>query len=234
MSQKNYLIVGGSSGIGLSLVQQLSRDSHHIFVLSRTGESLKEIDSVTHISADVLDDEIPVDALPDQLDGVVYCPGTITLKPFRSVRPDQFRKDFEINVVGAVRVLQSVEKLLKKGNNPSVVLFSTVAVKQGLPFHSSIAAAKGAVEGLVKSLAAEWAPRIRVNGIAPSLTDTPLASRLLSSDEKKEAGKKRHPLNRYGQPEDIAQMAGFLLSEKSSWITGQIFGVDGGMSSLII
>jgi len=232
MSQKKYLIVGGSSGIGLSLTRQLYSEHHSVFVGSRTADSLEGLDKVHHIPINVLEDEIRIDALPEHLDGVVYCPGSITLKPFRSLKPAQFRKDYELNVIGAVKILQAVQKLLKKGENPSVVLFSTVAVGKGLPFHSSISAAKAAVEGLTKSLAAEWAPKIRVNCIAPSLVETPLAGRLLSSEDKKEASNKRHPLQRFGQPEDIAEMAAFLLSPKSSWITGQIIGIDGGMSTL--
>ena len=232
MASKNYLVVGGSSGIGLALVKQLLEESHNVFVMSRQLGELAGLSGVEHIAVDVVAEEIPTDALPDNLDGVVYCPGSITLKPFRSLKPEQFREDFELNVIGAVKVLQATQKMLKKSDNASVVLFSTVAVGQGMAFHASIAAAKGAIEGLTKSLAAELAPTIRVNCIAPSLTDTPLAGRLLSSPDKKEASDKRHPLRRVGQPEEIAALAGFLLSEKGSWMSGQIIGMDGGMSTL--
>lgn len=234
MTTKHYLIVGGSSGIGLALVQQLNKENHQVYVMSRNRDSLDGLKNVTHLERDVLADEISIDGLPAHLDGVVYCPGSITLKPFRSLKPEQFRKDFEINVIGAVKVIKAVEKLIKKAGKSSIVLFSTVAVGQGLPFHSSIAAAKGAVEGLTKSLAAELAPRVRVNCIAPSLTNTPLASKLLSTDEKVEAGGKRHPLKRVGQPEEIAAMAAFLLSDHAAWMTGQTIGMDGGMSTLIV
>jgi NAD(P)-dependent dehydrogenase (short-subunit alcohol dehydrogenase family) len=167
------------------------------------------------------------------LDGVAYCPGSINLKPFRSLKSDAFLDDFQINVLGAVKVLQASQKALQKAAEPSsVVLFSTVAVAQGMPYHASVAAAKGAVEGLTKSLAAEWAPSTRVNCIAPSLTDTPMAARLLNSDEKKSAAAARHPLRKIGKAEDIAALASFLLSSQSSWMTGQVIGLDGGLSSL--
>lgn len=229
---KNYLIVGGSSGIGLALVQQLLVENHAVWVMSRNEGSLSGLPNVGHISVDVVADDIPTDELPEHLDGVVYCPGSINLKPFRSLKPEQFREDFELNVIGAVKVLQATQKLLKKSGNASVVLFSTVAVGQGMAFHASVAAAKGAIEGLTKSLAAELAPKVRVNCIAPSLTDTPLAERLLSTPDKKDASDKRHPLKRVGQPEEIAALAAFLLSEKGSWMSGQILGMDGGMSTL--
>jgi NAD(P)-dependent dehydrogenase (short-subunit alcohol dehydrogenase family) len=164
---------------------------------------------------------------------LVYCPGTINLKPFHRFSIEDFQKDYEVNVLGAIKVLQACLKGLKKSESASVVLFSTVAVQVGLGFHSSISSAKGAVEGLAKSLAAEWAPnKIRVNVVAPSLTDTPLASALLGNEDKKEASNKRHPLGRYGQPEDIAGAAVFLLSTDASWMTGQVLHLDGGMSSV--
>ena len=150
----------------------------------------------------------------------------------RSLKPDAFRSDFEINVIGAIKVLQQTQRLLQKTANSSVVLFSTVAVGQGMPYHASIAASKGAIEGLTKTLAAEWAPKVRVNCVAPSLTDTPLAARLLSSDERREVSAQRHPLKRVGTVSDISEAVCFLLSEKSGWMTGQILGVDGGISAL--
>ncbi len=232
MSNKTYLIAGGSSGIGLALVKKLTAAGHHVTVISRSNDGLAGISNVTHLQKDVLTDDISDSELPDSLDGVAYCPGSINLKPFRSLKPDAFLEDFNINVLGAVKILQAAQKPLKKAENPSVVLFSTVAVGQGMPFHASVAAAKGAVEGLTKSLAAEWAPSVRVNCIAPSLTDTPMAERLLSSDDKREASANRHPLRRVGSPEDIAALAEFLLSENSTWMSGQVLGLDGGMSTL--
>ena len=170
--------------------------------------------------------------MPDTIDGIAYCPGSINLKPFRGLKAAQFQADFNINVLGAVHVLQAFQKGLKRADSASVLFFSTVAVQQGMPFHASIAASKGAIEGLTRSLAAEWAPKVRVNCIAPSLTDTPMAARLLSSDDKRAASANRHPLKKVGTPEDIAQLGKLLLSDQAGWITGQIIGVDGGMSSV--
>ena len=232
MESKNYLIVGGSSGIGLALVGQLWEEGHQLWVISRSGDSLSQFPGVTHISKDLSTAEVSKAELPDELHGVAYCPGSINLKPFRSLSPEQFIKDFEINLIGAVKVLQAAHRALKAAKSASVVLFSTVAVRQGMPFHASVATAKGAVEGLSKSLAAEWAPDIRVNCIAPSLTDTPLAARLLSSDAKRESSAQRHPLKRVGNADEVAQLAYFLLTDQSAWISGQLIGIDGGMSSL--
>lgn len=229
--KKNYLIVGGSSGIGLELVKIIGREEATIYVLSRTNEGLSGLPNVQHQYYDVKGDEFPTDFLPETIDGLVYCPGSINLKPFRSLKLEQFREDFEVNVLGAVKTIKAALKGLKKSEKASIVLFSTVAVAQGMPFHASIATAKAAVEGLTKSLAAELAPRIRVNCIAPSLTDTPLAAKLLSSDDKKEAAANRHPLKRIGRATDIANVAYFLMSQ-DNWISGQIIGVDGGLSSL--
>jgi NAD(P)-dependent dehydrogenase (short-subunit alcohol dehydrogenase family) len=164
---------------------------------------------------------------------MVYCPGSIRLRPFRALKPDDFPADYQINLLGAVRSLQACLPALKKADDgASVVFFSTVAVKTGMPFHASIASAKGAVEGLTRSLAAELAPNIRVNAVAPSLTDTPLAAPLLGSDEKRRAADDRHPLKRVGQPGDIAAAALYLLGEAGAWVTGQILHVDGGMGAL--
>ena len=233
MSDKNYVIVGGSSGIGLSLVKKLSREGHQVTVVSRTSDELAELPNVLPLKKDILLDKIDKDELPEVIDGLAYCPGSINLKPFRSLKPTAFLEDFNINVIGAVKVLQAAQRALTKAEtSASIVLFSTVAVGQGMPFHASVAAAKGAVEGLTKSLAAEWAPKMRVNCIAPSLTDTPMAARLLATPEKAEASAQRHPLKRVGTPDDIASLAHFLLSENSGWITGQVVGVDGGMSTL--
>ena len=164
--------------------------------------------------------------------GLVYCPGNINLRSFRSLKMEDFRNDWELNTGGAIRVLQTYYGNLQVATKPSVVLFSTVAVRVGMPYHSSVAAAKGALEALVKSLAAEWAPHIRINVIAPSLTDTPLAGRLLDSESKIAAAEERHPLRRIGKASEIASLASFLLSEKAASITGQVIHADGGISSV--
>lgn len=229
---KKYLIVGGSSGIGLSLTKILAAKNNDILVASRSAEELQGIDHVQHITHDVTTEEnISLEGV-EALDGIAYCPGTINLKPFHRMKREDFLQDFDVNVLGAIKTIQNALPLLKKSDSPSIVLFSTVAVAQGMGFHASVAASKGAIEGLTKSLAAEFAPRIRVNCIAPSIVNTPLAGRLLSTPEKEETSGKRHPLARVGQPEDIAEMASFLLSQNTSWITGQIIGIDGGMSTL--
>lgn len=228
----NYLIIGGSSGIGLNLVKQLSDAGNQIIATYFKNSHFSEIENVDFHFLNVLDDELNLDFLPDSLDGLVYCPGSINLKPFHRIKPEDFVDDYKLQVVGAVRVLQAALPALKNSEKASVVLFSTVAVQNGFNFHTQVAASKGAVEGLSRSLAAELAPKIRVNCIAPSLTETPLAGKLLNSEQKRETNAERHPLKRIGHTADIANMAGFLLSEKSDWITGQVFHVDGGMSSL--
>lgn len=228
---KNYIIVGGSSGIGFEITKQLSEAGNHITVLSRNKNELASLTNVEHVEYDVTSGSTPPINL-DSIDGFVYCPGTINLKPFHGLKTGDFQTDFEVNVLGAVKTLQSIIKPLKRNKNASIVFFSTVAVQQGMPFHSSVAASKGALEGLTRSLAAELAPDVRVNCIAPSITDTPLASRILSSEDKKEHSGKRHALNRVGTAKEVAKMATFLLSDDSSWMTGQIIGLDGGMSSV--
>ena len=228
---KNILIVGASSGVGLETAKSLLSKGYNIFSASRNQPDLT---GITHLVWDATNPDSTVfAALPEEIHGVVYCPGTINLKPFNRLSQDDFKNDFQINVLGAVSVLQAVLPKLKKANGASVVLFSTVAAKIGLGFHASVAASKGAIEGLTLSLAAELSSnKIRVNCVAPSLTDTPLAKNLLSSDEKKEASNKRHPIGRFGTSADIANITSFLISDESSWITGQVLGVDGGMGSI--
>lgn len=226
--KKNILFIGGSSGIGLATVKMLS-DSHEIYVASRSSESLAGL-SINHLPFDVTTDDVATLALPNEISGLVYCPGSINLRPFKGLKLEAFEADFKINVLGFVSCMQAV--LPKLTANSSVVLYSTIAVKLGMPFHASVAASKGALEGLGKSLAAELAPNTRVNVIAPSITNTPLADRFLNNEAKLEKSAQRHPLKRVGQAEDIASMTRFLLSDESSWMTGQIIGLDGGMSSL--
>ena len=226
---KNIAIIGGTSGIGLATIHQLKSQGYHLHVASRSPEKLSDLG----IQAQAFDALLPAALVwPEKLDGLIYFPGTIQLKPFHRLTAEDFQKDFQVNLLGAVSALQSALPALKASGNASVVLFSTVAVAQGMPMHASIASAKGAIEGLTRSLAAEWAPLIRVNAIAPSLTDTPLAAGLLNSDLKKEASAKRHPLQRIGSPDELAGVVEFLLSDASRFMSGQIVHVDGGLSSL--
>ena len=229
---QHYLIIGASSGIGKELARQLAESGKQVIGTFNKNKPIVENPHIHLHHLDVLEDSISLDFLPDELDGFVYCPGSINLRPFERIKPADFELDYKLQVIGAIKLLQLVLPRLKKSANASIVLFSTVAVQTGLPYHTQVAASKGAMEGLIKALAAEYAPTIRVNGIAPSLTDTPLAASLLNNVQKKEANALRHPLKRIGTTEDIANMAAFLLSEKASWITGQILHVDGGMSSL--
>lgn len=229
---KQYWVVGGSHGIGLEISKKLLEAGNKVTVFSRTLGTLDDIPGIEHHILDISKEDIPANLIPETLDGLVYCPGSINLRAFSSLNPGAFREDLEINLIGAVKSIQTGLKALKKTPGSSIVLFSTVAVGQGMPFHSSIAAAKGAVEGLTRSLAAEFAPTIRVNCIAPSLTDTPLAARLLSSDEKREAAANRHPLKRVGAASELAALATFLLSSDAAWITGQVIHADGGMGAL--
>ncbi|KEO74870.1 SDR family NAD(P)-dependent oxidoreductase [Anditalea andensis] len=225
MKGKNIVIVGGNSGIGQEIVKKLTDKEAELFLYSRSGSEGSKLDVIHEFNS--------IEGLPEEIHGLVYCPGTINLKPFHRLTTADFMNDLEINLLGAVKVLQASYKSLKRSKNASVVLFSTVAVQTGMGFHSSIASAKGALEGLGRSLAAEWAAsNIRVNLIAPSLTDTPLAQQLLENEDKQEASKKRHPLGRYGKPEDIASAAVYLLSDEANWMTGQVLHVDGGLSSV--
>lgn len=223
---KTIVIVGGSKGIGNGvLVQQL--ENYKVINISRTAPDITH-PNLIHFSVDVLRDALPEF---ESIDALVYCPGSINLKPILSLSLDDFRKDFEINVMGAVKVIQHYLPALKKGENPSIVLFSTVAAKLGMPFHSSIAASKAAVEGLVKSLGAELAPLIRINGIAPTITETSLSGSILRNDRMKENMIERHPLKNYLKPAEVARMAGYLISEDAASISGQIFAMDYGLVS---
>jgi NAD(P)-dependent dehydrogenase (short-subunit alcohol dehydrogenase family) len=227
---KNIVVVGGTKGIGKKIVDLLQ--DRNVFIIARTKSEGRDSVNIRFIEADVTQPIVNLAMLPEVIDGLVYCPGSINLKPFTRLTEQEFLNDWQINFMGAVRIIQQLLPGLKKAEDPSIVLFSTVAVSVGMPFHSSIAAAKGAVEGLTKSLAAELAPKIRINCIAPSLTETSLAEKLVNTPEKREAGAKRHPLQRIGQTSDIAALGCFLLSDQAAWITGQIMHVDGGMSTL--
>lgn len=230
IDNKNILIIGGSSGIGLALAEHLA-PHNTIYVASRSGEAVQHL-NVQHIAFDATQEELDVSRLPEVLHGFVYCPGSINLRPFKGLTVEAFQSDFELNVLGAVRSLKSVLSQLSASGNAAVVFYSTVAVQTGMPFHSSIAAAKGAIEGLTRSLAAEFAPKIRVNAIAPSLVDTPLALKFLNNDTKVEKANERHPLGRVGNAQEIAQATAFLLGEESSWMTGSVLQLDGGIGNL--
>ena len=229
---KNILLIGGSYGIGLAIAKEL-QFKNNVYIASRSNENLADI-KLTHIAFDATTDTIDTSKLPTVIDGLVYCPGSINLRPFKGLKPEAFETDLQINFLSLVKVIQSVLPNLLASEQASIVAFSSVAATMGMPFHTSVAASKGAIEGFAKALAAEYAPKIRVNVIAPSLTDTPLADKFLNNETKQEKSAERHPLKRFGKPEDSAQMATFLLSDKSSWISGQIFHVDGGMSSLLV
>jgi NAD(P)-dependent dehydrogenase (short-subunit alcohol dehydrogenase family) len=229
---KTYLIIGASSGIGLQLATTLAAEGNKIIGTFNTHPIENTNPNISYHPLNVLDAELNFSFLPEKLDGVVYCPGSINLKPFARIKPEDFTNDFNLQVGGLIKVLQAAQPALKKSEHASVVVFSTVAVQMGLPFHTQVCASKGAIEGLTKALSAEWAPSIRVNCIAPSLTDTPLAAQLLNTEEKKAANALRHPLKKIGTAADIANMASFLLSEKASWITGQVMHVDGGISTV--
>lgn len=233
MEGKNVVIIGASSGVGLATAELLGAQGAQIYAISRNEPQLPLSLQYEYYRHDILEDDFPTDFLPETIDALIYCPGSINLKPFRSLSIDTFREDYEINVIGAVKAIKAVLKPMKKTEGtPSIVLFSTVAVQQGMAFHGSVSAAKGAIEGLTRSLAAELSPRIRVNCIAPSLVNTPLAAHILSSEERIDASNKRHPLDRIGEANDIAQTTAFLVSDNSNWITGQVIGVDGGLSRL--
>lgn len=233
MDNKSFVVVGGSSGIGLEITRLLAKKEHKVRVVSRSADSLVDLGDVTHLQKDITSDPLEADTLPNKIHGLAYCPGTIRLRPFHRLKEADFTTDWQVNFIGAIKAIQACLPAMKKAEPPaSIVLFSTVAVGTGMPFHASIASAKGAIEGLTRSLAAEFAPKIRVNAIAPSLTDTNLAQTLLSDDGKRAAAAERHPLKRFGNASDIATVATFLLEDQSTWITGQVIAVDGGMGAV--
>lgn len=231
LNNKNYLIVGGSSGIGRETAIRLSAAGASVTTWARRERPQGIPGSYARYDVTGPDDQMP--ELPESLDGLVYAPGTINLASFRRLETDAYLHDFRVNVLGAIPIVKAALKPMQKAGGGSIVFFSTVAVQRGLAFHASIAAAKGAVEGLTRSLAAEFAPyRIRVNCIAPSLTETPLAESLLDNEKKQEASAKRHPLGRYGQVADISPMVLHLLSDDASWMTGAVIPIDGGLGHL--
>jgi len=228
---KNYLIIGGSAGIGAALVQQLLDAGHTVYAAQRKAPNMSH-PKLHYLPIDVTQGQLDITALPTSLDGFAYMPGSINLKPFKNLKAEAFLADWQLNFGAMIPLLQQVLPLLLAASKPSVVLMSSVAVGTGMPFHSSIAAAKGAIEGFTRALAAEYAPQLRVNAIAPSLTATPLADKFLNSPDKLDRAAQRHPLKQVGDPADVAALAAYLLGEHSGWITGQVWGIDGGMGRL--
>ena len=224
-----YLVIGASSGIGASVLAQLVQEGSAVIAMNRNEVSMK---GASFLQCDVLDWSSDLPVIEGPLAGLVYLPGTINLKPFENLTKENYQHDWEVNFLGATRVIKAYLGNLKQAKASSVVLMSTVAVEQGMPYHASISAAKGAIEGFTRSLAAELAPKIRVNAVAPSLTATPLAEHLIKAEKRREQAAKRHPLQRVGLAEEIAKSVVFLLSDSSSWVTGQILHVDGGLSKL--
>ena len=218
---KHFLLVGASSAVAQSTKSTLLDKGHQVTQLSRV-ESYSDYELTDYISA--------LPSIDTRFDGIVYFPGSINLKPFRSLKLEDFQSDFNIHVLGAVNVLKAYQSNLNEG--ASVVLISSVAATTGMPFHTSVASVKAALEGFARALAAEWAPKIRVNVVAPSLTLTPMAEKLTNTPEKIEAGAQRHPLKRLGNPSDLAHAISFLLGDDSAWMTGQTLAVDGGMGKL--
>ncbi len=221
---KNIVIIGGSKGIGNAILRQ-QLESNQVHNISRNAPEISH-PNLKHHSLDVLQDTLPE---IENIDTLIYCPGSINLKPIGSLSIDDFRNDFEINVIGAVKTIQKYLPVLKKGTNPSVVLFSTVAAKLGMPFHASIATAKAGVEGLVKSLGAELASVVRINAIAPTITETSLSANILRNDRMKENMMERHPMKNYLKADEVASMANYLISNQAKSISGQVFEMDYGI-----
>ena len=223
---KTIVIIGGSKGIGKAISNALL-DQNSVINISRSQPEFSHR-NLTHYNCDILTDELPD---LEKIDTLIYCPGSINLKPFERLKIEDFKHDYEINFIGAVKAIQKYLPNLKATDNANILLFSTVASKLGMPFHTSVASVKSAIEGLVKSLAAEYAPKIRINAIAPTVTDTTLAAKLLRNDRQKEQMIERHPLKKYLNPEEVAEMAAFLISDKAASMSGQIFEMDCGITT---
>jgi len=231
IEMKNYLIIGGSSGIGKEIVNKLASDNTEIW--STYNNTVTESrDRINYQKLDVLNDELDINMLPDEIHGLAYCPGSVNLKPFHRFKEEDFLEDYKLQVLGATKIIKQLLPKLKNSKEASIVLFSTIAVQNGFNFHTQVSMSKGAIEGLTRALSAELAPSIRVNAIAPSLTDTPLVSRILSTPEKVSLYAEKNPLKKVGTSSAIADAATFLLTDRSAWITGQIMHVDGGASTI--
>lgn len=227
---KNYLVLGGSSGIGKATAVLLASTGNKVYATFNANAPKDRFTDVSFHQLDVLNEKLDFGFIDQNLDGIVYAPGAINLKPFRALKPHHFIEDYNLQVIGFIKTVQAL--LPKFNDGAAIVCYSTVAVGTGFNYHSLVGASKGAIEGLVTSLAAEFAPKYRVNAIAPSLVNTPMAGTLLNTEEKIKMNGDRHPLKRIGTPEDIAKMTTFLLSDDSSWITGQVIHVDGGKSTI--
>ena len=228
---RNYIVIGGSSGIGKEVVNLLAAQGANV-TATYNMNAVESRPSVNYVKLDVTSDNLDLDSLPEEIHGLAYCPGSINLKPFHRFSEDDFLEDIKLQVLGATKIIKQLLPKLKKSNDASILLFSTIAVQSGFSFHSQVAISKGAIEGLTRSLAAEFSPKIRVNAVAPSLTNTTLANRFLNTPEKINLQAEKNPLKKIGEATDIAEAALFLLTPKSSWITGQIIHVDGGFSKI--
>ena len=223
---RNILIIGGTKGIGKAIIDLLIEENK-ITCMSRNVSDYNH-ENYNHIQLDATLDNFPD---LEKIDSLVYCPGSINLKPISTLSIEDFRNDFELNVIGAVKSIKKYLPLLKKGENPSILLFSTVATKLGMPYHASVSASKSAIDGIVKTLGAELAPKIRINAIAPTITNTELASKILRNEKVLENMIERHPLKKILSADEVAKMAKFLITEDGSSISGQIINMDAGIVS---
>ncbi len=225
---KNILIIGGSSGVGEAVIKRVSEGNNIIATYNNTYK--ENISNVKYKKYDVIKNNPEELNIDSHLDCIVYCPGTINLKPFHRYTEKELIDDFKINVIGFLKILSFYKKNLLKSENASIVLFSSVAAQKGISFHTQVACSKGAIESLTRTLAIELAPKIRVNAIAPSLIKTPLSKKFLDTEKKIETNKLRHPLKAIGKPNQIASMVEYIINDNAKWMTGQVINIDGGLS----